>query len=202
MAKELYTIGYAGFPDTQDFINALKQNGIQILIDVRSSPYSAYHISYNKNVLSELLKENNIYYFNYAKQFGARQENTAFYKNGRLDFEIFSHSEQFLDGVRRIDDSNGIVAFMCAEKNPSECHRTILVARAFSDAGQKVVHIMPNGETMTQYDIEQELLDKYFPDRTQTSLFEDLNKSEEEYISEAYRRRNDEIGFKLEDLQK
>lgn len=202
MAKELYTIGYAGFPNTQDFLNTLKNNGVQILIDVRSSPFSAYYAAYNKDVLSNLLKENGIYYFNFARQFGARQESIDFYKNGRLDFETFSSSEQFLDGVRKVDDSNAVVAFMCAEKKPSECHRTILVAKAFSDKGQEVTHLMPDGERMTQHDVEQELLEAYFPDRAQASMFEEENKSEEEYIVEAYRRRNDEIGFKWEDLRK
>ena len=202
MARELYTIGYAGFPSTQDFLNALKHYGIQILIDVRSSPFSAYYTEYNKDVLSNSLKENGIFYFNFARQFGARQENIDYYKNGRLDFETFSRSEQFLDGMRKVDDSNAVIVFMCAEKKPSECHRTILVARAFSDEGKNVTHIMPNGESMTQLDVEQELLEAYFPDRAQASMFEEENKSEEEYIAEAYRRRNDEIGFKWEDLRK
>lgn len=202
MAKELYTIGYAGFPNTQDFLSALKLYGIQILIDVRSSPFSAYYAAYNRDALSDFLRAQGIYYFNFAKQFGARQENTAFYRNGRLDFETFSQSDQFLDGVHKVDASNAVVAFMCAEKKPSECHRTILVARAFSDKGQNVTHIMPNGESMTQHDVENELLETYFPDRAQASLFEETEKTEEEYIEEAYRLRNDEIGFKLEDLRK
>ena len=202
MAKELYTIGYAGFPNTQDFLNALKQYGVQILVDVRSTPSSAYYSAYNKEELSGFLKKNGIFYFNYAKQFGARQENPAFYRNGRLDFETFSQSDQFLDGVHKVDASNAVVAFMCAEKKPSECHRTILVARAFSDKGQKVTHIMPNGETMTQHDVENELLENYFPNRAQTSMFEETEKTEKEYIKEAYRLRNDEIGFKWENLGK
>ena len=202
MARELYTIGYAGFPSTQDFLNTLKQYGIQILIDVRSNPFSAYYTEYNKDVLSCFLKENGIYYFSFARQFGARQENIDFFKNGRLDFETFSRSEQFLDGMQKVDDSNAVIAFMCAEKKPSECHRTILVARAFNDEGKNVTHIMPNGESMTQHDVEQELLETYFPDRAQASMFEEENKSEKEYIVEAYRRRNDEIGFKWEDLWK
>lgn len=202
MAKELYTIGYAGFPSTQDFLNALKQYGVQILVDVRSSPFSAYYADYNKDVLGEFLKENGILYFNYAKQFGARQEDNAFYRKGRLDFDVFSHSEQFLDGVRKIDASNAVVAFMCAEKKPSECHRTILVAKAFSDRGQQVTHILSNGESMTQRDVDLELLETYFPDRAQASLFEETDKPEEEYIAEAYKLRNDEIGFKWEDLWK
>lgn len=202
MAKELYTIGYAGFPNTQDFLDALKRYEAQILIDVRSSPFSNYYAAYNKDALSDLLRAQGIYYFNFAKQFGARQENTEFYRNGRLDFETFSRSDQFLDGVRKVDASNAVVTFMCAEKKPSECHRTILVARAFSDKGQEVKHIMPNGETMTQRDVERELLETYFPNRAQASIFEEMNKSEEEYIAEAYRLRNNEIGFKLEDLRK
>ena len=202
MAKELYTIGYAGFPDMQVFLNALKQYEVQILIDVRSTPSSAYYTAYNRDALSAFLKENGIYYFNFAKQFGARQENTEFYRNGRLDFETFSQSDQFQDGVHKVDASNAVVVFMCAEKKPSECHRTILVARAFSDKGQNVTHIMPNGESMTQRDVEYELLETYFPNRAQASMFEDMNKSEDEYIAEAYRLRNDEIGFKLEDLRK
>ena len=43
--------------------------------------------------------------------------------------------------------------------------------------------------------------EKYFPDRAQASLFDEDNKSEQEYIDLAYKMRNDEIGFKLEDLQ-
>ena len=169
---------------------------------MRSSPFSTYFADYNRDVLSGFLKENGILYYNYAKQFGARQEDNAFYKNGRLDFETFSRSEQFLDGVRKIDASNAVVSFMCAEKKPSECHRTILVARAFSDKGQQVTHLMLNGESMTQHDVEKKLLEIYFPDRAQESLFEETDKPEEEYIAEAYRLRNDEIGFKWEDLWK
>ena len=201
MAKRLFTIGYAGFPDINDFISALKENGIQILIDVRSTPYSAYYEAYNKDSISRALKEHGIYYANYARQFGARQENRSFYKNGGLDFEIFSKSDQFLDGVKSVEKSNAVIAFMCAEKKPSECHRTILVAKALSDRGHEITHIMPNGESVSQQDVEQELLEKYFPNREQTSLFDDGNLSEEEYIAKAYKLRNDEIGFKLEDLQ-
>ena len=200
MAKRLFTIGYAGFLDVNEFIQVLERNEIEILIDVRSTPFSAYHTDYNKDALSSLLKEHGIYYANFARQFGARQENRAFYRNGRLDFETFSKSPQFLDGINSVEKSNANIAFMCAEKKPSECHRTILVARAFSDRGYEITHLMPDDESITQKDVEQELLEKYFPDRAQVSLFDEDYKTEEEYIAEAYKKRNDEIGFRLEDL--
>lgn len=204
MAKALYTIGYSGFTEVADFIKTLKQYGVQILIDVRSSPYSAYFDNYNKDRLSIALKDNGIFYANYAKQFGARQENVAFYKNGRLDFDTFTKSEQFLEGVANVEKSNGVIAFMCAEKHPTECHRAIMVARAFSLRGHSITHIKPDGITLTQEDIDYELLQKYFPDRNQEMLpgfGEYDNMGEKEYIHEAYVKKNDEIGFRLEDLK-
>ncbi len=204
MAKKLYTIGYSGFPEIADFISTLKHYGVQLLIDVRSSPFSAYFEQYNKDRLDYELKNAGINYRNYARQFGARQENRAFYKNGRLDFETFSRSEQFLEGVSVVENSPCVIAFMCAEKHPSECHRAIMVTRAFSLQGHEITHIKPNGITLSQRDIDEELLQKYFPDRNQVALpgFGDENeKNEDEYIREAYALRNDEIGFKQEDLK-
>lgn len=199
MAKQLFTIGYSGYKEADDFIKELKNHEIQILIDVRSSPYSAYYEQYNKEPLSRKLKENGIYYFNYARQFGARQDSPVYYKDGYLNFESFAKSEQFLEGVHAVEKSNANIVFMCAEKDPSTCHRAILVARAFSDRGHEVQHIKPDGVMLTQADIEQILLDDYFPDRDQIS-FDAPEISEKEYIDKAYQRRNKEIGFKWEDL--
>lgn len=204
MAKRLYTIGYSGFQNVSDFIETLKSYGVQIVIDVRSSPFSAHFEAYNKDRLSVELKKNGLYYFNYARQFGARQDNPQFYKNGRLDFEIFSHSAQFLDGVSSVENSNGVIAFMCAEKHPSDCHRAIMVARAFSLRGYSITHIKPGGITLTQHDIDEELLQKYFPNRDQAALpgfGAESYSNDDDYIRAAYILRNDEIGFKLEDLK-
>ena len=201
MKKTLYTIGYAGFPDIDDFVAALNEHGIQIVIDVRSSPYSAYHEQFNKDVLERRLKTAGIFYFNYAKQFGARQEDVSLYKNGRLDFELFSNSPIFLDGINRVEKSSAKIAFMCAEKHPTDCHRAILVTRAFSDRGHSIIHIKPNHITLSQNDVENELLDKFYPEREQACLFEEP-LSDAKLLSAAYRLQNDAIGFKLEELNK
>ena len=195
----IYTIGYSGF-QVDEFISTLKRNGVNALIDVRSEPYSAYHHDYDKETLSQNLRKNHIYYRNYAKEFGARQENHGFYKNGRLDFDSFSKSPQFQSGVSKIVEgaNQGFTfAFMCAEKDPLQCHRAILVAKAFSDMGFSVKHVVPvDGkiEIETQQNLEDEMIDCYFP-----PMFR--NESKEALLADAYRRKNDEIGFKLEDLK-
>lgn len=201
MKKTLFTIGYSGFPNVDEFVDILKHYEIQILIDVRSSPFSSHFPNYNKDNLSNALNKNNILYFNYARQFGARQENRDFYKNGRLDFETFTKSEQFMSGVANVEKSKAKIVFMCAEKKPIDCHRTIMVARAFSLRGYNIIHIMPNGMKETQKDIDRELLQKFFPKRNQSSLFDTYERNDEDFIRDAYILQNDEIGFREENLK-
>jgi hypothetical protein len=88
---------------------------------------------------------------------------------------------------------------MCTEKDPLDCHRAIMVARAFNLAGVEVKHILPNGNIQIQAVLDKRLLEKYFPDRGQLSLFTyDNGMSDDEYIRRAYRKRNREIGYRLQ----
>lgn len=73
-----------------------------------------------------------------------------------------------------------------------------MVARQFFNNGIEVIHIMPNNRLLSQSDIENELLDHYFPDRNQISLLSDL-PTREELINHAYQKRNQEIGFRDEE---
>lgn len=192
----LYTIGYSGFYDTADFIAALKKYNIDVLIDVRSMPFSRGFEQYNRNNVEPLLKEKGIYYRNYANEFGARQKERAFYRDGRLDFAVFAASEQFQEGVRKIEKSvrqNYTVCFMCAEKEPIDCHRAILVSKAFYDIGYQIIHIMPGDKTKTQDDLNLELINSL-------NFFDQMSCDEKDYLALAYKKQNDKIGFKESDL--
>ena len=59
---------------------------------------------------------------------------------------------------------------------------------------------MPHGEAKTHEALEKELLDLYFPNRDQRSLFDENPVDEKECLREAYVRQNDKIGFREEDL--
>lgn len=204
MIDTLYSIGYSGF-QIKDFIDVLKSKGIVLVVDVRSAPYSQYFSDYNKETLEQRLKKVDIYYRNYAKEFGARQEAKEYYSRaGYLDFELFAKSTPFLSGIDKLKismEKGYTFALMCAEKDPITCHRAILVSRAFYSAGYKVVHLLPNNTIMAQEDIENRLLKKYFPNRDQLSLL-DKNLSAQEYICEAYKKQNATIGYSIEEEKK
>lgn len=194
--NSIYTIGYTGFL-VDEFIDVIKHYGINCVIDVRSSPFSAYYTDYNKDVFETVLKQNNILYRNYAREFGARQTNPDYYSGDIVDFDKFVESEQFLSGVLKV--SKGIelgysFGLMCAEKDPINCHRAIMLGKGFSKNGYDVKHIISKDCIETQKDLEERLLDLYHQDRFQLTLFADEN-SEGELLADAYKKRNLEIGY-------
>lgn len=200
MDRLIYTIGYSAFANIDDFLNQLKEYHINVLIDVRSVPVaSEFYQMYSNSYLNPYLKQNNIIYRNYSKEFGARQENIEYYENGYLNFNKFIKSNIFYSGIDKIDQGINLgykFVLMCAEKDPIMCHRTIMVARGFKNHGYKIKHILADGSTKTQEDIEKQLVDLYFPNRQQLSLFE--HKTFNEYVEEAYQKQNEKIGFKKE----
>ena len=180
---------------------ALKKRGVICLIDVRSIPASAYRPEYNRAALEAFLKKEEIAYRHMPGAFGARQEKKGFLsKDGRVDFERVSASEEFEEGVMQTlgEMESGVrFALMCAEKDPAFCHRTVLIGRKFQSMGVQVIHIHPDGD-MTQRDVEARLLDMYFPNRFQLSLLEEM-RTEEELLSEAYRKQGEKIAFRKEE---
>ena len=109
----------------------------------------------------------------------------------------------FNSGIGRVEDGidKGFnIALMCTEKDPIDCHRTILIAPKFYGKGYEVKNILENGGIQTQEDIENRLLDIYFPNRMQVTIFEVLGdkKSDSQLIKEAYKLRNRDIGYNIE----
>lgn len=198
---ELFTIGHSQY-DVNYFISLLNQYHIDYVLDVRSTPYSKYAEQYNKENISISLISANIKYIFMGKYFGARpQDKNLYHSEGYLDFEKVRESKEFHKGMENVKlglSQGHNIVLMCTEKEPIDCHRAILVARAFEIHGVYVKHILSNGEILTQQQLNEQLLQKYFPDRAQLSLFTyEKEISEQDYLIEAYRKRNKEIGYSI-----
>lgn len=183
----VYTIGYAGV-DIERFVKILKDNRINLLIDVRSLPKSRYFYQFNDTSLCKVLATNGVEYQNWKTEFGARQENLDFFTDGILDYAKFAKSEQFIRGIENVKDlvaEGKTICLMCAEIDPLICHRAILCAKELFANGLDVTHIIAkrNGETLLEShkDFEGRLL-------AQTKV---------NNLSEAYRKQNKKIGYKL-----
>ena len=186
--KEIFTIGYVSY-EPEEMAKVLKSFGVSCLIDVRSNPHSAYYTQFNRENISETLKQQGILYRNYQLEFGARQEDPRFYhRDGYLDFSVYTRSEQFLQGVQKIEqgmEMGYVFALMCAEKDPMTCHRAIMIGKALKERGFTVKHILYPDRIETQQEMEQRGLGD------QLSFF-----PEEQRIEEFYREQNKKIGYR------
>lgn len=199
--RNIYTIGHSSHR-IEYFLYLLKKYGINCLVDVRSIPYSKYTPQFNIDALKRFFPSNGIHYIFMGKEFGARREDRSlFTEEGYLDFEKVSETSLFVFGIERIKKGIGKkfnIALMCMEKDPIDCHRNILVAREFHKKNYGVNNILENGEIQTQEYIEKRLLDMYFPNRMQQTIFDvETTKSDEELINQAYRLRNRDIGYSI-----
>ena len=198
MDNVIYTIGYSSY--TSDvFLEQIKKYDVGCVVDVRSVPFaSEFYQAYSRNMLEPFLHSNKVFYRNYASEFGARQENPIYYqKYGYLDFELFIKSDTFVSGVKKIVQGMTMgyrFCLMCAEKDPINCHRAIMVGRGLKAHGFNVKHIMADTTLQTQEYLENRLLDLYFPDRLQASLFDMIPS--EDYVNIAYRIQNEKIGYR------
>lgn len=205
MDKVLLSIGHSQHP-VEYFIDLLKSHNVNYLLDVRSTPYSQFAANYNRENIKDMLQKNGIGYAYMGDYFGARPTDYLLYSpSGYLDFEKVANSEKFKKGFNNVErgvNQGYRIAFMCTEKDPIECHRTILVTREFYKAGYLIEHIMPDNTIQTQDVINKRLLDMYYPNRNQISLFSSENLSKEQYINEAYKKQNKRIGYHIEELNK
>lgn len=147
MASTIYTIGHSTHP-LERFLDLLRQHRITAIADVRSRPYSRMNPQFNREELKPALRAEGIAYVFLGKELGARSEDPDCYQDGKVQYGRLAATPAFQEGLHRICEGARIhrVALMCAEKEPLDCHRTILVARHLVEHGALVEHILGNGK--------------------------------------------------------
>jgi uncharacterized protein (DUF488 family) len=160
MMKELFTIGHSDHK-MFDFLRLLRSHGITALVDVRSHPVSRFHPQFNKKILAADLKKAKIAYVFLGRELGARRVESSCYVDGRAEYDRIAALPIFQEGLRRIRE--GIrryrVALMCAERDPLDCHRGILICRHLRDEGISIQHIREDGGLEPQGAFEKRLVD-------------------------------------------
>lgn len=148
---EIFTVGHSNHP-IDYFIGLLKRHDITALADVRSVPCSRRHPQFRREALAESLKEVSIaYVFLGEERGGKRAEGLA--AAARVP-AFRSGLERLREGAQRYR-----VAFMCAEREPLDCHRTILVARHLRAPDIHIRHILTNGAVEEHDSVERRLVE-------------------------------------------
>ena len=126
----------------------LRHHEITALADVRSAPFSRFNSQFNKTSLEQETKLHGIRYVFLGHELGARPKDSSLYENGQVQFERLKDTTLFKEGIERIIQGTKQynVALMCAEKDPLQCHRFLLVACELEEIGMPVAHILATGE--------------------------------------------------------
>lgn len=143
----IYTVGHSNHP-IERFIGLLQPHGISAVADVRSTPYSRFNPQFRREKLQASLAAAGIQYVFLGAELGARSSDPACYDaDGRVSYERLAKTELFRRGIDRLKAgmSEHRISLMCAEREPLDCHRTILVTRELVRAGVAVAHILGDG---------------------------------------------------------
>jgi uncharacterized protein (DUF488 family) len=168
----VFTLGHSNHTDIV-FLNLLRKHKIQIVVDIRSSPFTKYTPHFNRDPLAYILTSANIDYEYYGALLGGRPPESEYYdKEGHVLYGKMAESERFQEGIsellRLIRYSR--VAILCSEEDPVECHRRLLVGRVLAGQDVKVIHIMGDGSLQSEDELAK--AEELKKDKGQLGMFE------------------------------
>lgn len=193
-AQPLYTIGHSNHPIDR-FLELLRVHGIEVIADVRSVPASSRHPQFNRDSLKAVLAESGIRYLFLGKELGARRQEREAYEGRVASYERIAQLPAFQAGLDRVKSGANIyrIALMCAEKDPIDCHRTLLVCRHLRDAiDGGIHHILADGTLEPHAEAERRLIMSIGMNADQSDMF--AGESEPP-LQRAYRKRGLVIAY-------
>lgn len=185
----LYTVGHSNHPIGR-FLELLRGAGIDCVADVRSVPFSRRFPQFSQKALAGSLEGAGIEYWFLGGALGARPKDQGCYEQGKVSYARIAETTAFQSAIDAIIIASGTkrIALMCAEREPLDCHRTILVARELAQRGCVIAHILADGTIMAQAEIEARLLRTM---RQSDDLFEDRETA----LARAYHKRAAQLAF-------
>ena len=131
----VYTIGHSN-RSIEGFIELLEENGIELLVDVRSVPRSAHNPQFNKEILPQSLLQHEINYIHLPSLGGLRgkrknslpSHNSAWENASFRNYADYAETEAFRNGLNELIElaRQSRTCYMCAEAVWWRCHRRII----------------------------------------------------------------------------
>jgi uncharacterized protein (DUF488 family) len=152
--KPIKTIGHSNHP-IERFVALLKAGGVERLVDVRSMPWSRRFPQFGRERLAKSLAEAGIDYAWEGEALGGKPKAGGGYDDA-------ASRPEFKDAIGRLiaERANTSLCLMCAEKEPLDCHRTVLVSRRLAERDVPIEHLLADSTMKPHAEIEDALLKK------------------------------------------
>jgi uncharacterized protein (DUF488 family) len=190
-AFQLFTIGHSNLP-VERFVALLEGAGIGAVADVRSVPFSRRYPWFSSKALAARLAAADVAYLAFGETLGGRPRDPALYREGVADYERMAATRSFRAGLDQVCAAMARhrVCLMCAEREPLDCHRCLLVGRALAERGLALGHILIDGTIEPHAQTEERLL-------ALRARPNDLFADRAARLAEAYRRRAAAVAARL-----
>jgi uncharacterized protein (DUF488 family) len=191
-AFDLFTIGHSNIA-AERFIAMLRSAGADAIVDVRSMPVSRFCPWFSGKNLTPLLAGEGMSYLFFGDALGGRPRDPSLYRDGVADYEAMAQQAGFRAGLDRLRAEAGRhrLCVMCSEREPLDCHRCLLVARALATQNVTIGHILHDGRVESQAATEKRLIELAGADG---DLFA---TGQDERLAAAYRQRARVIAYRV-----
>jgi uncharacterized protein (DUF488 family) len=188
---DLLSIGHSNIA-AERFIGLLRATGANAVADVRTVPASRRFPWFSGKPLAARLRQEGMSYAAFGDTLGGRPHDAALYCEGIADYEAMARQPQFQAGLDRLLAlaAQHRICLMCAEREPLDCHRCLLVARALAERGLVIGHILHDGTIEAHAATEERLLAL---DGADADLFVTGHR---ERLAAAYRRRGHAVAYR------
>ncbi len=156
----VFTIGHSNF-DLDVFLGMLRDQRVDLLIDVRSRPQSGRFPQFSQPGFQAAVEAAGVAYLFLGEELGGRPDDPDVYmRDGVVDYRRRRKSYAFRSGIERVlaEAESRSVALLCAEEDPLECHRFLMICPELIATGVRPIHIRKGSRLESQEEAENRLL--------------------------------------------
>jgi uncharacterized protein (DUF488 family) len=142
----VFSVGYAGFATNTELAARLAASQVAVLVDVRALA-SSRRRGFSRTALAEALAGAGVEYV-HMRELGNPREGRELYRAGRIaEGRAFFERRLRVEGAAALTALAALVldrrcALMCRERDPADCHRTVIVEALARSLGEvRVVEV-------------------------------------------------------------
>lgn len=161
--RSLFTVGHSSLEFLQ-FVKLLKDCSISLLIDVRSQPRSGRFPQFSQPGFERMMENAGMGYLFLGDELGGRPDDPDAYRSdGVVDYRLRRKSYAFQSGIERVlnEVDRAVCALLCAEEDPLECHRFLMICPELIRMGIRPVHIRKGSRIESQEEAENRVLEAH-----------------------------------------
>lgn len=151
----IWTVGHSN-QSFEAFAQLLSDQGIDVVVDVRSYPYSRFAPQFNREDLALALPACGVRYGYFGEELGGRPSKPEQYdEEGHALYGPMAREPLFRQAIARLltGAREHRVALMCSEADPQTCHRRLLIGKVLAEQGVELRHILRGGSVEVEHEV-------------------------------------------------